>query len=181
MRHLILSAALIFATPALAASLSSVTLPDTATVGGQTVVLNGLGLREKYFIDVYVGGLYLPAKTTDASRAISDDVPKRIVMAFIYNKVTKDQLCETYYEGLAKQADASALKPKYDTLCGYLQDVVSGDQVALDYVPGTGTTVTVKGSPAGTITGADFMRSLWGVYLGAAPPTEKLKRGMLGG
>jgi len=181
MRNLMFLAALSFAVPALAASLSSVTLPDTATVGGQSLVLNGLGLREKYFIDVYVGGLYLPAKTTDAAKAISDDVPKRIVMAFIYSHVTKDQLCETYNEGIAKQPENAALKPKYDTLCGYLGDVVSGDQVSLDYVPGTGTTVTVKGSSKGTIDGADFMRSLWTVYLGAAPPTEKLKKGMLGG
>lgn len=181
MRNLMLALALSSAAPALAASLSSVTLPDTATIGGQSLVLNGLGLREKYFIDVYVGGLYLPAKTTDAAKAISDDVPKRIVMAFIYNKVTKDQLCETYYEGLAKQPENAALKPKYDTLCDYLGDVASGDQVALDYVPGTGTTVSVKGSAQGTIAGADFMRSLFTVYLGAAPPTEKLKKGMLGG
>jgi len=181
MRNLMLAALLSFAPTALAASLSSVTLPDTATVGGQALVLNGLGLREKYFIDVYVGGLYLPARTTDGAKAISDDVPKRIVMAFIYSHVTKDQLCETYYEGLAKQPEAAALKGKYDTLCGYLGDVEAGDQVSLDYVPGTGTTVTVKGSAKGTIAGADFMRSLWTVYLGAAPPTEKLKKGMLGG
>jgi hypothetical protein len=181
MRTITLLLSLLFAPVALAASLSSVTLPDTATVGGQSLVLNGLGLREKYFIDVYVGGLYLPAKTTDASKAIGDDVPKRIVMAFIYSKVTKDQLCETYSEGVAKLADGATLKPRFDTLCSYMGDVVSGDQVVLDYVPGSGTTVSVKGAAMGTIPGADFMRGLWTIYLGASPPTEKLKKGMLGG
>jgi hypothetical protein len=181
MRNLIASLALLFASTAFAASLSSVTLPDTATVGGQSLVLNGLGLREKYFIDVYVGGLYLPAKTTDASKAINDDVPKRIVMAFIYSHVTKDQLCETYDEGVAKLSDGATLKPKFDALCGYMGDVVAGDQIVLDYVPGSGTSVSVKGAAKGTIEGADFMRGLWTIYLGASPPTEKLKRGMLGG
>ena len=38
-----------------AASLAGVTVPDSATVGGSTLVLNGMGLREKYFIDIYVG------------------------------------------------------------------------------------------------------------------------------
>jgi hypothetical protein len=50
----------------------------------------------------------------------------------------------------------------------------------LDYVPGTGTTVTVKGAKKGTIAGADFMKALWSVYLGANPPTAKLKSGLLG-
>ena len=40
--------------PAHAATLAGVTLADTATVGGQPVVLNGMGLREKYFLDIYV-------------------------------------------------------------------------------------------------------------------------------
>ena len=68
-----------------AAELSGVNVPDTATVGGQDLVLNGLGLREKYFIDIYVGGLYLPQKTTDSAKAIQDDVPKRITMQFTYD------------------------------------------------------------------------------------------------
>ena len=57
-----------------AGELAGVTMPDTATVAGSKLMLNGMGLREKFFIDVYVGGLYLPAKTTDASKAIKEDV-----------------------------------------------------------------------------------------------------------
>ena len=42
-----------------AASLAGVTLPDTAQVAGTTLVLNGLGLRKKFVVKVYVAGLYL--------------------------------------------------------------------------------------------------------------------------
>ena len=48
-------------------------------------------------------------------------------------------------------------------------------------MPGTSTTVTVRGKKKGTIAGEDFMRALWAIYLGSAPPNKALKRGMLGG
>jgi hypothetical protein len=163
-----------------AAELAGVTVPDTATVGGSTLVLNGLGLREKFYFDIYVGALYLPAKTTSGASAISQDVPKRLTMTFIYSAVTKAQLCEAYDEHLADMADASAVKDRFATLEGYLSDVVAGDVIGFDYVPGTGTTVTVKGVNKGTIAGKDFMEALWNVYLGNEPPTAKLKAGMLG-
>lgn len=171
---------LLLAAPVHAAELAGVSAPDTVSVGGQTLVLNGLGLREKYYIDVYVGGLYLPTKTTSSSTAIEQDVAKRLLMHFVYRKVTADQLAETFREGFAKDPGGAALQDEVDQLCGWMETMVSEDQAVFDYVPGQGTTVTVKGVSKGTIAGAPFMEALWRVYLGGSPPTEKLKRGMMG-
>jgi hypothetical protein len=161
-----------------AGELAGVTLPDEVTVSGQTLVLNGLGLREKYMIDVYVGALYLPSKTTDATKAIDNDVAKRMVMHFVYN-VPADKVRETFTTGFAS-VGASGMQAKIDQLNGWMEDLGAGNEVVFDYTPGTGTTVTVKGAKKGTIAGADFMKALWGVYLGPSPPTSKLKAGLLG-
>ena len=163
-----------------AAELAGVPVADSASVGGQTLVLNGVGLREKYYFDIYVGALYLPGKTTSGASAIAQDVPKRIQMTFIYSAVTKAQLEETYDEDLQYMPDPAAVKDRFETLKSYLSDVVAGDVITYDYVPGTGTSVTVKGKNMGTIAGKDFMEALWTIYLGTHPPTAKLKSGMLG-
>ena len=42
--------------------IGGVTLPDTIKVGDETLVLNGGGIREKFWLDMYVGGLYCPKK-----------------------------------------------------------------------------------------------------------------------
>ena len=42
------------------------TLPNTMSLEGADLVLNGAGLREKLWIDLYAGGLYLPSKSSDA-------------------------------------------------------------------------------------------------------------------
>jgi hypothetical protein len=41
----------------LASSLAGVTLPDTVQAGGSTLVLNGLGVRTKIGVKVYIAGL----------------------------------------------------------------------------------------------------------------------------
>lgn len=159
-----------------------VTMPDTASVAGQSLVLNGMGLREKYFINVYVGGLYLPEKTTDAKGAIDKDVPKKLVMHFQYS-VGKDKMVEAYEEGLTSNASAlkAAQAANFQTFYGWLSDMASNDEIVYEYVPGKGTTVSVKGSVKGTIEGTDFMKALFGIYLGPTPPTANLKSGLMGG
>ena len=39
--------------------IGGVTLTDTQIIGDETLVLNGGGIREKFWLDMYVGGLYL--------------------------------------------------------------------------------------------------------------------------
>jgi hypothetical protein len=164
-----------------AGELAGVKVPDTVDVGGKTLVLNGMGLREKYWFDIYVGSLYLPAKTKVAKSAIEDDVPKRIQMSFVYRNVTKQQQLDAIDEDLANDpANAAKLKAEFDKFKSYYVDMPSGAVAIYDYVPGTGTTVTVQGQNKGTIAGVDFMKALWSIYLGAHPPTENLKNGMLG-
>ena len=59
-------------------------------------------------------------------------------------------------------------------------DLHKNDQVLLDYVPGKGTSVSIKGELKGLIPGEDFNRALLSVWLGAEPVTESLKNSLLG-
>lgn len=170
---------LLLCPPSHAGTLAGVTLPDTVSLGGSQLVLNGMGLREKYFLDIYVGGLYLPAKTTDAAKAIEDDVPKRILMHITFD-LPKEKLAENMREGLGSHPDP-AVSRNAETLAGWMEDVSKGDEIVLDYVPGKGCSVSIRGKVKGTLPGVDVMRGLWSVYLGDKPPTEALKKGLLGG
>lgn len=164
--------------PAFAGKLEGVTLPDSIQVSGQTLVLNGMGLREKVFIDVYVAGLYLPKKTKSAREAINSDVPKRIEMVMM-RSVGKDKLADTMKESISK-AGSKAVAAQAGTLAGWMEDTDEGDRIVLEYVPGKGTAVRVKGKDKGSIPGAEFMKAVWGIYLGPNPPTDDLKDGLLG-
>ena len=54
------------ALPAPAKEVAGVSLPETTTVDGKTLKLNGAGLRKKVVFKVYVAGLYLETPSKDA-------------------------------------------------------------------------------------------------------------------
>jgi len=178
---LTLAAALLVPAPAGAGTVQGVTFPDSADVGGKPVVLNGMGVRVAYvFVKVYVAGLYLEQKTTDGSTAVQTDEAKRMLLQFLRD-VTHDEMVDAMKEGFAHTASA-ALAPQVDEFSGYFtKPLPEGSQATFDYVPGTGTTVTIGGETKGTIPGPDFMRALWGIWLGAQPADASLKTGLLGG
>ena len=45
--------------------IEGVKLPQKLVSGDTELVLNGAGIRSKFFIKIYVGGLYLPKKTVE--------------------------------------------------------------------------------------------------------------------
>lgn len=164
-----------------AATLAGVTMPDTVDVGGDKLVLNGLGLREMLFIDIYVAGLYLPTKTHDPATIINSDVHKRVVMHFIYRHVSPSQVKDTFHEGILNQPGGEKLASQVAILESFMtEDIYSGEEFAVDYTPGVGTTIYAKGVKKGTIPGVDLMKALFSIYVGPKPATEALKQGLLG-
>jgi hypothetical protein len=164
-----------------AGSLAGVTLPDTQQVGSAKLVLNGLGLRTKYVVKVYVAGLYLEQKSSDPSAIIKSDAPKRIIMQFLHG-ASKSQMADAFDESFKDNSpDAlKTMKPDIDRLLGAIDAVKTGDQMVFTYIPGTGTTYAMNGSDKVTIAGPAFGQLLFSVWLGPKPPNADMKKGMLG-
>ena len=175
--------ALLLTLPAGAASLAGVTLPDKAEVGGQSLVLNGLALRSKFFIKVYVGGLYLPHKEKAAAKILAEDSPRRMVMHFLYS-VSKDQMCEAWNEGLEQNSPKAPadVKKAFATLCSWMEPIPKGNELILTYTPGKGTEVQVNGKVKGTLEGSATGDAILATWIGPHPgPGEDFKKAVLGG
>ncbi|MGZ5444367.1 MAG: chalcone isomerase family protein [Thermoanaerobaculia bacterium] len=183
MRKLILTAALALAAiPAGAATVAGVNLEDRITVNDQTLVLNGGGLRKKFVVKVYVGGLYLPAKQGNAATVIGTDATRRMVMHFLYG-VSKDQMAEAWSEGLEDNTPNASpeVKTAFKTLESWMEDVPKGNRIVLTYVPGTGTTVEVNGKNKGTLPGKAVADAILNTWIGPKPgPGKDFKKGVLG-
>lgn len=164
-----------------AANLAGVTLPDTVQVGGKTLALNGLGLRKKFVVKVYVAGLYLEQKSTDADVIMKADAPKQIVMHFLHG-ASKNQMADAFEESFNNNApDAKkTMKADIDRLLGALEPLKEGDQMVFTYVPAKGTTLAINGKEKMTIAAPAFGPVLLSVWLGPKPPNADLKKGMLG-
>jgi len=164
-----------------AASLAGVTLPDTVQIGSTTLVLNGVGLRTKFVVKVYVAGLYLAQKSSDATAIIKADAPKQIVMHFVHS-ASKNQIADAFQDSFNDNTpDAvKTMKSDIDRLLGALEPLKEGDQMVFTYVPETGTSFTINGKEKLTIAGAAFGQVLFSVWLGPKPPNAGLKKGILG-
>jgi hypothetical protein len=175
--------ALFLALPAGAGTLAGVNLPDKADAGGQALVLNGMGLRSKLFIKVYVAGLYLPQKEKSAATILAGDTPRRMVMHFLYS-VNKEQMCDAWKEGLEQNTPKASpdVKKAFTTLCGWMEPIPKTHELALTYVPGTGTQVEVNGKVKGTLPGKATADAILATWIGPDPaPGEDFKKALLGG
>jgi len=175
--------ALLLALPAGAGTLAGVTMPDKADVNGQSLVLNGMGLRSKFFIKVYVGGLYLTQKEKAAAKILSADAPRRMVMHFLYS-VNKDQMCDAWKEGLEQNTPKASAEVKkgFQTLCSWMEPIPKGHELVLTYVPGEGTQVEINGKVKGTLPGKPTADAILSTWIGPKPdPGEDFKKAILGG
>ncbi|MDQ6800879.1 MAG: chalcone isomerase family protein [Acidobacteriota bacterium] len=174
--RLVLSTVLLFSTVA------GVKLDDSVSVNGQNLVLNGAGIRKKFFIKVYAGALYLTARQSDAAAILAADAPRRMVMHFVYS-VGKGKIAEAWEEGLednVKNASAE-VKANFKTLASWMEDVKDGQRIVLTYVPGTGTMVDVNGHAKGTLTGKPTADAILATWIGPKPgPGNDFKKAVLG-
>lgn len=179
---IIILAALLVSSLAVAKEIGGVQLPDSLMAGEDTLLLNGAGLRKKLFIKVYAGGLYLTQKNQDPQKIIEADEAMAIRMHFIYDGVSSEKLIDTWNEGFNKATNGNIfpIKKEIDEFNSFFtQEAKKNDIYDIIYNPGQGVRVFMKGMLMGTITGLDFKKALFCIWLGKKPADTGLKKGML--
>jgi len=169
-----------------AAEIADVHFDESVTLAGidQPLQLNGLGIRYKFFFKIYIAALYVQHKSTDAAELVSSSQAKRMTMHFLYDEVEREKLVDGWNEGFENNLSAeqlAALQPRIQQFNAMFETVRKGDVINLDYIPGKGTRVTIKGRDKGTVPGPDFNRALLNIWLGDYPVGDDLKQKLTGG
>jgi hypothetical protein len=96
---------------------AGVKFPDTVSVEGKELKLNGAGLRTKAIFKVYAVGLYVETTSQDAAQVISSDQIKRVRM-YMLRDLEKKKITEAITEGMEKNNKAAmpSLKARLDTV-----------------------------------------------------------------
>lgn len=186
MRIIIIFAAMMMGAPAWAAKIEDKEFPDTLSITKKNLVLNGVGLRTKKKLGmnfrVYVGGLYVAAKSTEAAKHLE---PGDKVLELIFlRSLDKGTLQEAWSEGFPKncqmecEAGAETLKQFNDLMV----DVKEDSRLKMTFDK-DGVSVELTGkteNKSGRINSAAFAKNIMAVFIGPQPPTEQLKKGLLG-
>jgi hypothetical protein len=176
---------LLSALAASGAEVAGVRLDDRVQVESRELVLNGAGLRKRFIFNVYVLGLYLAQKQSDARAAVELAGPKRAAIHMLRD-VGADTFTEALVEGLRanhSEGEFRALEPRVKALADMmaeLKEAKKGMAISLDWT-GSATQLLVDGKPAGKpIPGEDFYRALLRIWLGDKPVQDDLKKALLG-
>lgn len=167
-----------------AAEVAGIRIDERVQVGGQELVLNGAGLRTRFFVKVYVGALYVDQKTTAPAAIYDSAAPRRMTMRML-REMGADTLYGALEEGLRNNltsAEMAELKPQADKLGAIMKGigtVKEGDGIAIDF-GAAGIEVGLNGKPRGRVDGAAFGRALLKVWLGDQPADASLKKALLG-
>ena len=181
---LLLSSCLASAATAVARQCDGVWFPEHIQARGETLTLNGLGLRKAtiFGIKVYVGALYLAHPTADASAILSSRDPVEIDLAFVF-RASADQLRNAWDEGFERSAPDKLpqLRGRITQLENRMTTLKSGQRVSFLHIPGVGIQFSLDGAVQGIIPGDDFAAAFLGIWLGGSPPSPELRAGLLGG
>lgn len=167
---------------AMAAVLEGVSLPATTTLGGTELHLNGIALRTYSWlrIRIYVAGLYLERPAHDAEAILHSPEKKLIVVRFIHD-VGVDDARQAWREGFDDNCRAPCHLAPADVarFLAAVPAMRAGDRSTLAFTP-AGVAITLNEQSVGTIADPMFARAVLATFIGPHPPTERLKRGLLG-
>ena len=160
---------------------------STLRLHGEDLVLNGVGVRKRFFLPIYVAGLYVPRRSEDAEVLLAQRGPRRMSMRFV-REVEADLFMNSLLDGMRRNYGAAQLdswRVQIDTLSTVIRTMVMarrGDHVSWDYSPLDGARVMQNSLPrVPAVQGEDFYNAVLRVWLGAQPADVELKRGLLGG
>jgi len=162
--------------------INGIAFPDTYTAGKYKLILDGGGTREKFWMDMYVAGLYLAEKSKDANNIISANSSMAIRINIVSGLITSSRMTDAVDEGFKKSTEGKQgnLKEKIDKFKKAFSDgIKKGDVFDIVYTAEK-TSVYKNNALKIEIEGLDFKKAVFGIWLGKEPVDDDLKKGMLG-
>jgi hypothetical protein len=162
------------------------TFPGEMVVAGQTLSLNGVGLRAVLWLKGYAAGLYLSARASTPAQVLATTGAKRLQMRMLLD-VDTEEFIKAFHKGIGRntpQAGQPALverMARFDELLRVIGKVKKRDVIDLDWLPGRGLQLALNGQLLGEpIPGEDLYAALLLIFLGEKPVDTGLKAGLLG-
>lgn len=175
------------ADPGAQRSVGGVNYAEQLSLSGQTLQLNGAGIRYKAIFKVYAAGLYLEKPGSSLEQIGQLAGPKRLSVTML-REIDSNELGKLFARGMEDNMERSRfsrLVPgvlRISEIFSQHKKLLPGETFEMDWVPGQGTSIKVKGQAQGQpMPEPEFFQALLGIWLGPRPADEQLKKELLGG
>ena len=163
---------------ALAVEIDGVTVPSSVLVDGVSVPLRGADLlRWKWVVKIYVAACWLPAGSVDPLTA----TPARLGFTYRRGFSALDLAKATSATIVAgrSEAEVAALRPSLERWNAAYGEVVAGDLLTIDHLPGGIAVMTLNGQERLRLTDPAFAQALVAIWLGPSTFDADLRAGLL--
>ncbi|MGX9461053.1 chalcone isomerase family protein [Shewanella sp. A14] len=161
--------------------IADVDVAEKITVAEQPLVLNGAGVRSKFFMDLYVGSLYLPTKANTLDDVLAQPIAV-IQLTITSGMVTSDRMRDGITQGFetATGNDTHFIAKEILHFTELFSDnITKGDQFTFVTQKGKGVSSIVNGHVQGEIVGEAFRQALLSIWLGDESAQQSLRQAML--
>ncbi|MGA8390739.1 MAG: chalcone isomerase family protein [Burkholderiaceae bacterium] len=165
---------------------SGVKFDNPIELRGTKLELNGAGIRYKAVFKVYAAGLYLTRKAGTPEEVMAAPGPKRLSITML-REIDSAELGKLFTRGVednSPRSEMSKLIPGLVRMGQIFSDqkrLFPGENFVIEWIPGTGTVITVKGKVQGEpFKEPEFFNALMRIWLGPNPADWKLKEALLG-
>ncbi len=155
-------------------------------VAGSQLQLNGAGVRYKAVFKVYSAGLYLGQAARTPDEVVAAPGPKRLTITML-REIDSNELGKLFTRGVEDNMPRTAyskLVPgliRMGEIFASHKRLAAGDVFSIDWLPGTGTLISVKGQAQGEpFKEPEFFNALLSIWLGKTPADNLLKDALLG-
>lgn len=167
-------------------TVAGVAYPDSVEQHGASLLLNGAGIRYKAVFKVYSAGLYLGKKASTPEEVLAMPGPKRVSITML-REIDANELGKLFTRGVednSGRGELSKLVPslfRMGQVFAEQKKLQPGDNFVLEWTPGEGTLLFVKGKQQGEpFPEPEFFNALLRIWLGHSPADWKLKDALLG-
>jgi hypothetical protein len=165
-----------------AVELDGVAMPEAQNVAGAQLALNGLALRTYSVLKVhiYVAGLYLEHRTSDANAILGSRQPKLLRFAFLRD-VDAEAARKSWAEAFERSCPAPCRLPaeRIDRFLAAVPSVREGEISTLLFND-RGMEYLMNGRLVGRVNDTEFARIILATFIGQHPTSEEVKAGLLG-
>ncbi|MCG8333472.1 MAG: chalcone isomerase family protein [Proteobacteria bacterium] len=166
-----------------AKEVSGAEIPEKLERAGITFVLNGAGIRSRFFVNIYVSALYLEDRSQDSEKILRDDRNMGIRLQIVSGFVDQDNLKSAIKDGFesATGGNTQPIQPQIERFLELMSEEVNkGDYFDFIYLQSSGLRVYKNDTFLEDIKGLNFKRAFFGIWLGDDPVDDDLKEEMLG-
>ncbi len=167
-------------------TVAGIKVEDSQDLRGNTLQLNGAGVRYKAVFKIYLAALYLGKKASTVDEVLQSPGAKRLSITML-REIDSNELGKLFTRGVednVPRSDMARLIPdlvRMGQIFANQKKLLPGEVFLLDWTPSVGTVITVKGVAQGEpFKEPEFFTALLRIWLGKSPADYKLRDALLG-